>query len=697
MKIKRKARDLVSIVLATSLSLGAISCGKKSKPPTTPAPIQEIIEVTTTIKAAEGDTITTTDIDGKTYKVMIPANSLSQDAKVTLKKSDIDFNIFNFNSSSRPLEINLGSARLVDSAYVILPINGDTLVAISNTNGYFRYENLADLGSGHVKIPLLRNSTALSTNATAQINDITTWVGDLPSQQPKLNRNNADFSNPNRPVVLLIHGLGQKASDLSSLEDRIRQTFPVATFEYPTTDSPYRNALKLKEELGKVGIINSPLYLVGYSMGSLVARDFIVYNDSNNNVKKFCSVAGPNNGFQTLGAVKSLLDYLLNLYQYIIPIQKGDGIASLVQGSAELNGINRTRGPFNVDYFFIGGICNCALSQNMDLTNILPVPHDGAVYFNSLDMNQFSPHELARLNQAARLNLNHLQLAQNTSVADLVVQYFTTPTLEDKVLITSTMDGNDEIYETNLNFSNFLRRTNSPNQDWQVSVSKDKSKVAYNSSYNLYVANIDFTNPRPLTANTHTPQWHPNNNTIVFVRIENSISDLYKINSDGSGLIRLTNDSHQDVDPSFSSDGNKIIFASDRDGPYGAMRVYTMDTNGNNISLLQPGYSFGTPRYSPDGSKIVYTFLEPGPRLTLWTSNSNGANLQRLTSSTYDSDSPVWSPDGDKIMFLSNKDNPGSVSPIIFMPDIYIINSDGSNLIRKTTDHRGYKSPFWYR
>ena len=52
------------------------------------------------------------------------------------------------------------------------------------------------------------------------------------------------------------------------------------------------------------------------------------------------------------------------------------------------------------------------------------------------------------------------------------------------------------------------------------------------------------------------------------------------MNADGSDQIRLTNDPTPDYAPSWSPDGNQIVFSSNRDGNAGDIYVMNADGSG---------------------------------------------------------------------------------------------------------------------
>ena len=61
-----------------------------------------------------------------------------------------------------------------------------------------------------------------------------------------------------------------------------------------------------------------------------------------------------------------------------------------------------------------------------------------------------------------------------------------------------------------------------------------------------------------------TTSWHPSGNKIAFIGQKNDSNDLYLIDLKNNVITNLTNDIYSDFNPSWSLDGNKIFFSSDR-------------------------------------------------------------------------------------------------------------------------------------
>ncbi|MFW6139613.1 MAG: TolB family protein [Spirochaetota bacterium] len=75
------------------------------------------------------------------------------------------------------------------------------------------------------------------------------------------------------------------------------------------------------------------------------------------------------------------------------------------------------------------------------------------------------------------------------------------------------------------------------------------------------------------------------------------------------------------------------------------------------------------PAYNNTGDKIAFVSNQDGDT-EIYVVNSDGTNLKKLTDNSSVDFSPTWSPDGDKIVFVS--DRSGKF-------ELYTMNADGSD------------------
>lgn len=225
----------------------------------------------------------------------------------------------------------------------------------------------------------------------------------------------------------------------------------------------------------------------------------------------------------------------------------------------------------------------------------------------------------------------------------------------------------------------------------------------------------------------------PDKKFIVFSGTQSGGSDnliqLWKISSDGSGSpIKITSGgSSNKLSPSYTNDGNYIVYASQgqlwkvrKDGAGGKMKIpgsgtnqdlvpnvsvnniivfcstqktpnniryliWTSNLNGGELTQLREGVY---PQWSPDGSKIVFEHKNE-----IWLIDADGTNLMQLTNTLNINESlPSFSPDGHKIVYVSNEDDNGK--PMIDY-NIWTMNSDGSGK-RQETELSSWDSwPLW--
>lgn len=153
--------------------------------------------------------------------------------------------------------------------------------------------------------------------------------------------------------------------------------------------------------------------------------------------------------------------------------------------------------------------------------------------------------------------------------------------------------------------------------------------------------------------------------------------EIYLVNPDGSALVNLTNHPAQDSVPTWSPDGEKIAFLSDRAGKYD-FDIYLMNANGSAVTRLTDDaeavgfgmrpvtyerimFGFSGPlSWSPDGRYILASRLVVNPAAANQETHSHlvivkadGSGMSILTPVNYFKNdfSPVWSPNGDWIAF----------------------------------------------
>jgi serine/threonine protein kinase len=118
--------------------------------------------------------------------------------------------------------------------------------------------------------------------------------------------------------------------------------------------------------------------------------------------------------------------------------------------------------------------------------------------------------------------------------------------------------------------------------------------------------------------------------------------DLWVQQLAGGQPLRLTSHLADDSQPSFSPDGSRIVFRSERSDP----GLYIIPTLGGEAHPIATGGRW--PRFSPDGRLIAY--INEAAGITILT--SDGRPVRELRVKTPPEAAPVWSPDSRHVLVV---------------------------------------------
>lgn len=237
--------------------------------------------------------------------------------------------------------------------------------------------------------------------------------------------------------------------------------------------------------------------------------------------------------------------------------------------------------------------------------------------------------------------------------------------------------------------------------------SPDGSRLAFARDGDVWISDADGTNRRPVAISSDDLVlelvWSPDASRIMYSTIrwidacpESVISGTssadgtttWIANTEGGGQVRLSSG----IGTAWSPDGTKVAVTRP-DNPIDdcpPTDIHLIDVDGSEEPVVLAGESAREEDavWSPDGTRIAFTSTRStrGGNSDIYVMDADGSNIARLTTDPGSHRHPAWSPDGERIAFTTTRDGDA---------EIYVMRADGSNPINLTNHPAWDGDPSW--
>ncbi len=250
----------------------------------------------------------------------------------------------------------------------------------------------------------------------------------------------------------------------------------------------------------------------------------------------------------------------------------------------------------------------------------------------------------------------------------------------EKIIFSSNRDGDYDIYVMNPDGSEVVQLTNTTGDERKPKWSPDGTKVVFQSDRDgdneIFMINADGSNEVKLTDNSTDDSYAsftPDGSKVLFQANHEGDIYAYTMNFDGSNAQKVITFPVWCV--RMSPDGT--TFVHNTRGTY-THEINSIKTDGTDIKSLSndPGRHEKEGSYSPDGTKIAYFTNRPtgAVRYRIAVMDADGSNQKNITGTDTSEKReffPAWSPDGAKIVYSVSPTKTGTF-------DIEVINADGT-------------------
>ena len=177
--------------------------------------------------------------------------------------------------------------------------------------------------------------------------------------------------------------------------------------------------------------------------------------------------------------------------------------------------------------------------------------------------------------------------------------------------------------------------------------------------------------------------WSPDGARIAFHSNRSGTHEIWTMNADGTDPKQVTTLESRSVSPAWSPDGTRLAFTSDRGGNIDVYVLNLLDGSVTNLTAAAGADSNAS--WSPDGRSIAFDSDRLGT-LDIYVVDAAGGIPRRVTTALAGESDPAWSPDGSQLLFVSNAGG---------NPDLMTIPATGGEAKPLSTDPAPETNPDW--
>lgn len=220
-----------------------------------------------------------------------------------------------------------------------------------------------------------------------------------------------------------------------------------------------------------------------------------------------------------------------------------------------------------------------------------------------------------------------------------------------RIVFTSARSGNADIWVMDADGANAVNLTNSTAAEGWARWSPNGKRIAFHSNrdgnFELYVVNADGTELTRVTDYAGVdqwPEWSPDGKALAFRRD----MDVWVIELRTATLTQLTTDAALDQMAAWSPNGKQLAFMSLRDG---YCSVFLMNADGSGQENLTPkdaadpatAWCSRAPSWSTNGQRILFSSRRPGTDASfdIFSMAPDGSDVTRLTSAAGEDAAPT--------------------------------------------------------